>query len=148
MTGDVSLLSRLLVKIFNEELGALPRSLLVPAHTSVSRDRMAFQNGLPPAAFDQVPGGLGDLSARCTCGGRREWLTTWSRRELEILAAVQGMSHLSSGLTCPQETEGHTAEQLDAPGRLRQDRTRHFPTQGSCLLPFLCLEGLPVTSLF
>lgn len=73
---------------------------------------------------------------------------TWSREEFEIPAAFQAMSHLSSGLTCPQETEGHTAEQLGAPGRLRQDRARHLPTQGSGLLSYLCLEGLPVTSVF
>ena len=48
----MSFVSLLLSIILKEELGALSRGLLVPAHSVVSRDEMAFQKSLPPAAFD------------------------------------------------------------------------------------------------
>lgn len=63
---------------------------------------------------------------------------------------VQGMSHLSSGLTCRQETEGHPPQDPGAPGRSVQEQTGHVPAQSSGLRvtekrsarPFALLGGL------
>ena len=53
----------LLFLILNEKPAFLPLSLLVGVPTLVSGGGVAFQNGIPTAAFDEVSWGLGDSSS-------------------------------------------------------------------------------------
>lgn len=62
----------------------------------------------------------------------------------------------SSGLTCPQETEGHAAAEPGAPGEVRQEETGHLflrclvfgLREQKCCSCLCCQEGLPVMSLW
>lgn len=123
--GQVPLLSGLQNWREGDQSQPLPRVLSVPVHGVMIKVLFTVQGRISSFLSEKVFWGLSDFTTHCACERKRKVLETqpkgaprllgWEKGlDLELGIFRTGLCSLNPGLTCSQETKGHTAEHLVA----------------------------------